>query len=233
VVPIVATATGCYNFVNWTGNFPAGAIPDVTVANTHITMNGNYSIMANFELAEELEDFEVEFSAGWNTFSTPISLHDCVDTWDEFIAANNLDIEMIYGYDAATKAWVPVYGSDYIEPLYGFYVKTTEAGVAHIIPNSNATPLPIRNLTAGLHLIGIAPESLEDEILTTVLFTLYEAENGYSGYEMVVSPNVNPDDWAYTRDVGASPTMSCGRAYWLVMANADTYFGSSNTPLTP
>jgi plastocyanin len=51
-VTIVATATGCYNFVNWTGDFPAGAIPDVNNPSTTITMNGNYSIMANFAIKQ-------------------------------------------------------------------------------------------------------------------------------------------------------------------------------------
>jgi hypothetical protein len=65
------------------------------------------------------------------------------------------------------------------------------------------------------------------------LFTLYEAENGHIGYEMVVSPNVNPDPWSYTRDAADPPMMKIGRAYWIVMGNADKYVGSANTPLNP
>jgi hypothetical protein len=46
VVNLVATPTDGYRFVNWTGN--VGTITSVNGANT-ITMNGDYSITANFE----------------------------------------------------------------------------------------------------------------------------------------------------------------------------------------
>jgi hypothetical protein len=46
VVPIVANPAGGYQFVNWTGN--VGTIANVNSASTTITMNGNYSITANF-----------------------------------------------------------------------------------------------------------------------------------------------------------------------------------------
>jgi methionine-rich copper-binding protein CopC len=46
VVPIIASATGGYYFVNWTGS--VGTIANVNAASTTITMNGNYSITANF-----------------------------------------------------------------------------------------------------------------------------------------------------------------------------------------
>ena len=46
VVPITASATGGYYFVNWTGS--VGTVANVNAASTTITMNGNYSITANF-----------------------------------------------------------------------------------------------------------------------------------------------------------------------------------------
>jgi uncharacterized repeat protein (TIGR02543 family) len=49
VVSIIATPAGGYYFVNWTGN--VGTIANVNAASTTITMNGNYSITANFEVA--------------------------------------------------------------------------------------------------------------------------------------------------------------------------------------
>ena len=48
-VPIIASAAGGYYFVNWTGS--VGTIANVNAASTSITMNGNYSITANFEVA--------------------------------------------------------------------------------------------------------------------------------------------------------------------------------------
>jgi preprotein translocase subunit YajC len=46
VVNLVATPASGYRFVNWTGN--VGTVANVTAASTTITMNGNYSITANF-----------------------------------------------------------------------------------------------------------------------------------------------------------------------------------------
>jgi preprotein translocase subunit YajC len=46
VVDLVAEADACYEFVNWTGD--VGTIADVNDATTTITMNGDYSITANF-----------------------------------------------------------------------------------------------------------------------------------------------------------------------------------------
>jgi len=47
VISISATPSGGYHFVNWTGN--VGSVANVNAASTTITMNGNYSITANFE----------------------------------------------------------------------------------------------------------------------------------------------------------------------------------------
>jgi hypothetical protein len=49
VVPIIATPAAGQYFVNWTGN--VGTIANVNAASTTITMTGNYSITANFEVA--------------------------------------------------------------------------------------------------------------------------------------------------------------------------------------
>jgi hypothetical protein len=46
VVPVIASAAGGFYFVNWTGS--VGSIPNINAASTTITMNGNYSITANF-----------------------------------------------------------------------------------------------------------------------------------------------------------------------------------------
>jgi hypothetical protein len=47
VVDLAATPGEGYRFVNWTGD--VGTIADVNAAATNITMNGDYSIIANFE----------------------------------------------------------------------------------------------------------------------------------------------------------------------------------------
>jgi hypothetical protein len=51
VVTLEAVADSDYHFVNWTGD--VSTIDDVNDATTSITMNGDYSIVANFEADEE------------------------------------------------------------------------------------------------------------------------------------------------------------------------------------
>ena len=52
VVSLVASPASGYRFVNWTGN--VGTIANVNVASTTITMNGDYSITANFVAVYDL-----------------------------------------------------------------------------------------------------------------------------------------------------------------------------------
>ena len=235
-VDLLAMAESCYNFTGWTADSPdaLAAIDEPTSVDTFITMNGNFSITANFEPVPHLAGLEIPFNVGWNTFSTPIALHDCNDTWGEFIAANKLDVAIIYGYDAATESWVSADDGDKIEPLYGFYVRTTAAGLAHVVPSADFTPMPTRELSRGVHLIGPAPDSLTDIDAVSALDSVYTVDGGNTGYTMAVSPFVNsPNNWAYVRDAIDPPMMSIGRACWLVMENAGELAGSSSTPLSP
>jgi len=55
IVDLVAEADQSYQFVNWTGN--VNAVADVNAAATNITMNGHYSITANFAIATEIWDW--------------------------------------------------------------------------------------------------------------------------------------------------------------------------------
>jgi hypothetical protein len=48
VVQLVATANDGYQFLSWTGDTQGIASPNA--ASTSITMNGNYAIVANFEI---------------------------------------------------------------------------------------------------------------------------------------------------------------------------------------
>jgi hypothetical protein len=52
VVNLVAEANEGYRYVNWTGN--VGTIANVNAASTTITMNGDYSITANFVVVYDL-----------------------------------------------------------------------------------------------------------------------------------------------------------------------------------
>jgi hypothetical protein len=58
VLDLAAEADESYRFVNWTGD--VGTITDVNDATTTITMNGDYSITANFE---EIVEYELTISS--------------------------------------------------------------------------------------------------------------------------------------------------------------------------
>jgi uncharacterized repeat protein (TIGR02543 family) len=69
VVNLVATPDTGYRFVNWTGD--VGTIANVNAATTTITMNGNYSITANFaEVTGNLGD-EVDATPSGGTLELP------------------------------------------------------------------------------------------------------------------------------------------------------------------
>ena len=58
VTDLVATTDAGYRFVNWTGD--VGTIADVNAAATNITVNGNYSITANFVKQYDLTTSSIE-----------------------------------------------------------------------------------------------------------------------------------------------------------------------------
>jgi len=69
VVDLVAEAEEGYNFVDWTGD--VGTIANVNDATTTITMNGNYSITANFVVITSVEyDLTIASTAG-GSVTTP------------------------------------------------------------------------------------------------------------------------------------------------------------------
>ena len=215
--PLLAVPDDCFTFVEWTDDI--GTVDNVTAAETFITMSDNYTITAVFELAGT----EIPFHAGWNTFSTPVILHDCMDTWDEFTGINDIQVSTIYRYDSATESWISPYGSDEIICGYGYYVKTTKEATAHTTPDTGATPSPIP-LNRGVHLIGTPQLLLEDVDVVSALATIYTATNSHFGYILVVSPYINsPNDWEYVRDGCDPPIMTIGRAYWVVMENDGSY----------
>ncbi len=62
VVDLIAEEDSGYQFVNWTGD--ADTIEDVNAASTTITMNGDYSITANFEEKPPATYYDLTVSSG-------------------------------------------------------------------------------------------------------------------------------------------------------------------------
>ena len=109
VVDLVATPDAYYSFVEWTGDI--GTIADINAAETTITVNGNYSITANFCL----------FAGGNGTAEDPYQI---ADWWhldnvrnylsSHFIVVNDLDSNSIGYTELASptahegKGWQPI-----------------------------------------------------------------------------------------------------------------------------
>jgi uncharacterized repeat protein (TIGR02543 family) len=92
VVDLVATPASGYYFVNWTGD--VSAIANVNAATTNITMNGDYSITANFEQIPP-EQFTLTISS--TTGGSVTTLGEGIFTYDEG-ATVNLTAEADEGY---------------------------------------------------------------------------------------------------------------------------------------
>jgi len=218
VVPLVADPDPCANFIGWTGDAAAvAAVDNVTAASTFITMNGDYTITANFVPPEVLKT--VTLNDGWNTFSTPLTLNQCTNTWSKLVEENNLTgLYMIYRFDVSTGYWALITGGDPVRPLEGYYVNmTTEGETVSIIPDREPPLIPpSAELSNGLNFIGTP--SLEDLDAVTALLDIYEAAGGYS---KVINPDEN-DPWTsniYSRDIPPVPIMVACKAYWVVMPN--------------
>jgi len=78
VVDLVATPVGGYQFAEWTGD--VGTVADVYAASTTITMNGDYSITANFE---EVPPVQYDLTTSSTTGGLVTDPGEGVNTYDE------------------------------------------------------------------------------------------------------------------------------------------------------
>jgi uncharacterized repeat protein (TIGR02543 family) len=224
-VPLLAAPDDCCAFVNWTG-----PVADPNNPATTVLLNSNTAVSAVFSCPEAF--MEIPLGAGWNTFSVPVALNPCTNTWGEIVSANNLDITIAYSYNADTKAWTLVNSGTAVAPLEGYYIKMASAGAVQVIPTAELTSPPVKNLKAGLNFVGVA--SMIDVDVASFLSTVYEVAGG-TGYTLVINPPINtPNDWTnniYLRGGVVAPTMKVGNAYWVTMLNPGDLVGFTSTPL--
>lgn len=113
VVDLVATPAEGYHFVNWTGD--VGTVEDIEAASTTITMDGDYSIAANFEaIPADLYSLSVSSTTGGlvtlpgeGTFAcntgTTVNLVATPDASYRFVNWTG-DVDDIANVEAATTA---------------------------------------------------------------------------------------------------------------------------------
>jgi hypothetical protein len=97
VVNLVATPASGYQFDNWTGNVTA--IANVNAASTTITMNGNYGITANFEVAPpEVPTVTTQAATTITTDSATMNMN--------YTVGNSSSVEVCFAYKKSTdSAW--------------------------------------------------------------------------------------------------------------------------------
>lgn len=172
---------------------------------------------------------------GWNTLSTPIQLHESMDTWGELATVSSLNYQTVYRWDGA--AFQPLAAGYVLNPLEAIYVKMNTAATVDIIPFAGVSAPPSRQLTAGWNLIGLA--SLEAEMpVKDALVSVFFVPNSAAanalplwGYSQVVSPSTNTFEWAFTRESLLIPGMHVGEGYWVAMVNPGQLTGFTSTPL--
>jgi len=144
VVDLIAEAGEDYRFVRWTGD--VDTIADVNAASTNITMGGNYSVIANFELKEGLCSLTV-FSTEGGSVITPgegtfiynaedvvgliaeadedyqfVKWTGDVDTVaDVYAASTTIAMNASYSITAKFESWYP-------EPMVLLLVSSTRGG---------------------------------------------------------------------------------------------------------
>ena len=131
VVDLAATADANYHFVNWTGG--VGTVADVNLATTNITMNGNYSIVANFAILGPADRVEVVY------FHSTQRCHSCIyaEEWTRYtvetyfadeLASGKVTFQVLNVQDKQNAAIVNKYGAYRLS----LFINTIRDGTDHI-----------------------------------------------------------------------------------------------------
>ena len=162
------------------------------------------------------------WSGGWNTFSTPISLHGDGDTWEDITTMVDLQYAMVYGWDGTD--WIaPFPSTTVITPLDAIFVQMKEEASLPILFSTQLLPAATKDLSAGWNLIG--PASLDVMYRDAALASLGTGDT--AKYSQVI----DPISGAIITGTGETEAeMYPGMGYWIFMKEAGTLAGFSVTP---
>ncbi|MGB5925313.1 MAG: leucine-rich repeat domain-containing protein [Dehalococcoidia bacterium] len=117
VVNLVATPDACYYFVNWTGD--VGTVANINAASTTITMNGDYSITANFAEEEAVTfpdpNLEAAIRGAIGKPTGPICPSDLEGL--TYLSASGSNIADLTGLEHCTSLTVLLLGSNQISDI--------------------------------------------------------------------------------------------------------------------
>jgi len=208
VVNLVATPDAGCRFVNWTGD--VGTIADVNTATTTITMNGDYTITANFGLGTLIASVpdtnwppEVTLNTTIpNNFCAPLAMVNILEYWDVVMGHVNA---------AGVTAGLPANKTaEYI----GYFMDTNDTGSP---ARANGRPVfPGLPSAGGTYDVDIDPGTLE--------FVRWDAANpfltpppallaGKLGYDWTVTTNMTGLPF-YTAEIDAGRPLVVSFTYW-------------------
>jgi len=123
VVNLVATPASGYRFVNWTGD--VGTIANPSVASTNITMNGNYSVIANFAVIPPIQyRLTMAVSPPTGGTTTPTGANP-------YTAGTAVNIQAVAAAGYRFASWTAVPGVT--------FGNATAAATSFTMPSSNVT----------------------------------------------------------------------------------------------
>jgi nitrous oxidase accessory protein NosD len=181
---------------------------------------------------------------GWNTLSFPLALEN--NTWQAVTGAGDgLDYAVACTWDAVGQRWVQVTGASKINPLDAIYIKMNDYDRLPVAISPEITSPPKKTLWAGWNLVGPAYDLENGPIgdpylwwgepygtpVTRTLASVEKTPAGLTGYNIVVSPSINPESWVYIPGDGTEPDMDATCGYWVYMKNPVELVGFSSTPL--
>jgi hypothetical protein len=181
---------------------------------------------------------------GWNTLSFPLALEN--NTWQAITGAGDgLDYAVACTWDAAAQRWVQVTGASKINPLDAVYIRMNDYDRLTVAISPEITSPPKKMLRAGWNLVGPAYDLENGPIgapylwwgepygtpVTRTLASVEKTPAGLMGYNVVVSPSINPESWVYIPGDGTEPDMDATCGYWVYMKNPVELAGFSSTPL--
>jgi uncharacterized repeat protein (TIGR02543 family) len=179
LVSLVATPESGYRFVNWTGD--VATITNVTAASTTITMNGNYTITANFALGvfiANVPDTSWPPTSGLPNFCAPLAMVNILGYWDEVMGLPNAQ---------NVTAWLQPSNLNTVADLVGFFMDTN-----NMAPPARGNGIDGHSGTYAKDILMLTGGKLD--------YVRWDAGNSFFTPPPVLPPGKLGHDWTGTDD---------------------------------
>lgn len=172
----------------------------------------------------EVADNEIYLETGWNFISVPFELDDSYDEVDEIFDIGK--VSLMYEWDADNQVWTPLSGTSELEPLYGYWVKMSEADVISLTYKDPAFPsIPTKTVYEGWDTVGLTWDS--PTTMKNALISIDESYSQVIGWDAVNQkyefPIANTDGTSPLETGGVN--MDAKQGYWIWVTAEDDLAG--------